>query len=37
MNSIGASFTPDASGTPPKQTNGIPKLKLNDGNEIPMV
>lgn len=37
MNSILSTFTPDASGTPPKQTDYIPWLTLNDGNQIPMV
>ncbi|KJZ80371.1 hypothetical protein HIM_00221 [Hirsutella minnesotensis 3608] len=36
MNSIGSTFNPDASGSAPKQTDDIPTLKLNDGNEIPM-
>lgn len=29
--------TVDASGNAPKEANGIPTLKLNDGNEIPLV
>ncbi|KAJ0370841.1 hypothetical protein COL154_001220 [Colletotrichum chrysophilum] len=37
MNSILSTFKPDASGTPPKQVPYIPWLKLNDGNEIPML
>lgn len=37
MNSIPSSFTPDASGAAPKQAGHIPFLKLNDGNQIPMV
>ncbi|KAM4059897.1 aldo/keto reductase family protein [Hirsutella rhossiliensis] len=37
MNSIGSTFEPDASGDPPKQTTSLPTLKLNDGNEIPML
>ncbi|ROT43532.1 aldo-keto reductase family 1 member C4 [Sodiomyces alkalinus F11] len=37
MNSIGATAQPDASGAPPKQMPYIPNLKLNDGNEIPMI
>ncbi|KAF7559732.1 hypothetical protein G7046_g4442 [Stylonectria norvegica] len=37
MNSIGSAFTPDASGVSPKQQPGIPSLKLNDGNTIPML
>ena len=37
MNSISAAFKPDASGTAPRQSEYIPFLKLNDGNEIPMV
>ncbi|KAK4250135.1 NADP-dependent oxidoreductase domain-containing protein [Corynascus novoguineensis] len=37
MNSATAGFQPDASGTDPKQSDYIPNLKLNDGNEIPML
>ncbi|XWW98649.1 hypothetical protein V2A60_006650 [Cordyceps javanica] len=37
MNSISATFTPDASGNSPKQTSTIPQLKLNDGTTIPML
>ncbi|OAA59429.1 aldo/keto reductase [Cordyceps fumosorosea ARSEF 2679] len=37
MNSIGATFTPDASGQSPKQVSTIPQLKLNDGHTIPML
>ncbi|KAK1965266.1 aldo/keto reductase [Colletotrichum sublineola] len=37
MNSILSTFTPDASGTPPKQMDCIPWLTLNDGNRIPML
>ncbi|KAI0125012.1 aldehyde reductase 1 [Xylariales sp. AK1849] len=37
MHSIAAAFKPDATGTPPKQMEYIPHLKLNDGNEIPML
>ncbi|KAL2171630.1 hypothetical protein VTG60DRAFT_2198 [Thermothelomyces hinnuleus] len=37
MNSATAEFKVDASGTPPKQADYIPHLKLNDGNEIPML
>jgi len=37
MNSILSTFTPDASGTPPKQVDYIPWLTLNDGNKIPML
>ncbi len=37
MNSISATFTPDASGQGPKQTSTLPQLKLNDGTTIPMV
>jgi diketogulonate reductase-like aldo/keto reductase len=37
MNSIGSTFEPDASGTPPKQLPYIPNIKMNDGNEIPML
>ncbi|PFH60035.1 hypothetical protein XA68_11556 [Ophiocordyceps unilateralis] len=37
MNSIGAAFQPDASGKSPKQGPSLPSLKLNDGNEMPML
>ncbi|KAK1998360.1 aldo/keto reductase [Colletotrichum falcatum] len=37
MNSILSTFTPDASGTPPKQVDYIPWLTLNDDNKIPML
>ncbi|OAR02416.1 hypothetical protein LLEC1_06804 [Akanthomyces lecanii] len=37
MNSISATFTPDASGQAPKQTSTLPQLKLNDGTTIPML
>ncbi|PNY26642.1 NAD/NADP-dependent indole-3-acetaldehyde reductase [Tolypocladium capitatum] len=37
MDSIGSTFQPDASGTPPKQGPFPPNLKLNDGNEIPLL
>lgn len=37
MNSAGASFKQDATGADPKQLGYIPHLKLNDGEEIPMV
>lgn len=37
MHSIKSTFKPDATGTSPKQMEYIPSLKLNDGNEIPMV
>jgi hypothetical protein len=37
MNSEASGFKADASGTAPKQSEYIPYLKLNDGNEIPMV
>ncbi|KAK1987816.1 aldo/keto reductase [Colletotrichum cereale] len=37
MNSILSTFTPDASGIPPKQMDYIPLLTLNDGNKIPMI
>ncbi|OLN92121.1 NAD/NADP-dependent indole-3-acetaldehyde reductase [Colletotrichum chlorophyti] len=37
MNSILSTFTPDASGTPPKQMEYVPWLTLNDGNQIPML
>ncbi|KAH6622980.1 NADP-dependent oxidoreductase domain-containing protein [Chaetomium tenue] len=37
MNSATSTFHADTSGTAPKQTEYIPFLKLNDGNEIPML
>ncbi|KAJ2986712.1 hypothetical protein NUW58_g4897 [Xylaria curta] len=37
MNSLTASFTPDSSGTSPKQSEYIPHLKVNDGYEIPLL
>lgn len=37
MNSIGAAFQPDASGTAPKQIAYLPSLELNDGNHIPLL
>lgn len=37
MHSIASAFKPDASGYSPKQVPYLPSLKLNDGNEIPMV
>ncbi|KAI1506198.1 aldo/keto reductase [Biscogniauxia marginata] len=37
MHSITSTFKPDASGTPPKETGAIPKLRMNDGHEIPML
>ncbi|KAF3350407.1 hypothetical protein VD0004_g5884 [Verticillium dahliae] len=37
MNSIGSVWKPDATGQTPKQVPYIPHLKLNDGNEIPML
>ncbi|KAI0484205.1 aldehyde reductase 1 [Xylariaceae sp. FL0804] len=38
MHSIKAAFQPDASsGSGPKQMEYLPSLKLNDGNEIPML
>ncbi|KAK4190254.1 putative NADPH-dependent alpha-keto amide reductase [Podospora australis] len=37
MHSIIGAFKPDASGTPPKQLEYIPSLKLSDGNEIPFL
>ncbi|KAM0325412.1 hypothetical protein ACHAQA_007398 [Verticillium albo-atrum] len=37
MNSIGSVWKPDATGQSPKQVPYIPHLKLNDGNEIPML
>lgn len=37
MNSAEASHKADATGADPKQLGYVPSLKLNDGNEIPMV
>jgi diketogulonate reductase-like aldo/keto reductase len=37
MHSIASAFKPDASGYSPKQVPYLPTLKLNDGNEIPML
>ncbi|TLS23073.1 uncharacterized protein PpBr36_06286 [Pyricularia pennisetigena] len=37
MNSAASSHQPDASGEAPKQLNYLPYLKLNDGNQIPML
>ncbi|KAK8086506.1 NADPH-dependent conjugated polyketone reductase C1 [Apiospora phragmitis] len=37
MNAITSAFKPDASGTGPKQMDYIPHLKLNDGNDIPLL
>lgn len=37
MNSIGATFQPDGSGEPPKQSEFLPSVELNDGNHIPML
>lgn len=37
MNSVQASYKPDASGADPKQLEYLPNLKLNDGHEIPIV
>ncbi|RYC53878.1 hypothetical protein CHU98_g12330 [Xylaria longipes] len=37
MHSMAAAFKPDASGTGPKQMEYIPRLKLDDGYEIPML
>ncbi|KAH9893661.1 aldehyde reductase 1 [Xylariomycetidae sp. FL2044] len=37
MNSVTGTFRPDATGTSPKQMDYLPNLKLNDGNEIPML
>ncbi|CAN8103865.1 unnamed protein product [Discula destructiva] len=34
MNSVDASYKPDASGAGPKQLGYLPNLELNDGNEI---
>ncbi|KAK8129745.1 aldo/keto reductase [Apiospora kogelbergensis] len=37
MNSMTSAFKPDASGNAPKQMDYMPHLKLNDGNEIPLL
>ncbi|KAK3343890.1 NADP-dependent oxidoreductase domain-containing protein [Lasiosphaeria hispida] len=37
MNSITSAFVPNATGDAPKQLEYIPNLKLNDGNEIPLL
>ncbi|KAI0865321.1 aldo/keto reductase [Xylaria cubensis] len=37
MHSMAASFKPDSSGTGPKQLEYMPRLKLDDGHEIPML
>lgn len=37
MHSMTSAFKPDASGAAPKQMDYMPHLKLNDGNEIPLV
>ncbi|KAI0378387.1 Aldo/keto reductase [Hypomontagnella monticulosa] len=37
MNPIGATFQPDVRSVRPKQTSSIPTMRLNDGNEIPML
>ncbi|KAI1341903.1 aldehyde reductase 1 [Xylariaceae sp. FL0016] len=37
MHSMASAFKPDASGVTPKQMDYIPHLKMNDGNEIPML
>ncbi|KAI1843056.1 hypothetical protein JX266_010745 [Neoarthrinium moseri] len=37
MHSVAGHFKPDASGAAPKQMEYLPHLKLNDGNEIPML
>ncbi|CAJ2511159.1 Uu.00g067840.m01.CDS01 [Anthostomella pinea] len=37
MNSMDSTYAPDASGATPKQTGYVPTLKMNDGNEIPML
>ncbi|KAK7948760.1 uncharacterized protein PG986_009646 [Apiospora aurea] len=37
MNSMTSAFKPDATGNAPKQLDYMPNLKLNDGNEIPLL
>ncbi|KAI1741080.1 aldo/keto reductase [Xylaria scruposa] len=37
MHSMAAAFKPDSSGTGPKQLEYMPRLKLDDGHEIPML
>ncbi|KAK8094002.1 NAD/NADP-dependent indole-3-acetaldehyde reductase, partial [Apiospora hydei] len=37
MNSMTSAFKPDATGNAPKQMDYMPNLKLNDGNEIPLL
>ncbi|KAI0020467.1 aldo/keto reductase [Xylariomycetidae sp. FL0641] len=37
MHSMTGVFKPDASGAAPKQMEYIPRMKLNDGNEMPML
>jgi hypothetical protein len=37
MNSLTSAFKPTADGETPKQSPYLPMLKLNDGNEIPLV
>ncbi|KAI1873541.1 hypothetical protein JX265_005163 [Neoarthrinium moseri] len=37
MHSVAGHFKPNASGAAPKQMEYLPHLKLNDGNEIPML
>ncbi|KAI0161258.1 Aldo/keto reductase [Xylariaceae sp. FL1272] len=37
MNSVQSAWKPNASGVAPKQMDYIPRLKLNDGHEIPML
>ncbi|KAK8038710.1 NADPH-dependent conjugated polyketone reductase C1 [Apiospora rasikravindrae] len=37
MNSMTSAFKPDATGNAPKQMDYMPHLKLNDGNEIPLL
>ncbi|KAK7920583.1 NAD/NADP-dependent indole-3-acetaldehyde reductase, partial [Apiospora marii] len=37
MNSMTSAFKPDTSGSGPKQMDYIPHLRLNDGNDIPLL
>lgn len=37
MHSITSAFKANATGDAPKELGYLPTLKLNDGNEIPMV
>lgn len=37
MNPETSAIQPDASGSAPTQLDRIPTIKLNDGNEMPMV